>query len=142
MESSNNPIVPLAYLLPLDELLICLILAVVAIPDLGHQIGSSFKPKVQNSVASSEPRHKVPTIGKHQPWNVSVCQLIWLTNMPGIWAELVTSTRTWPYSWFPAGFSDLDSWRALFWPFAALPFWFSGGRGIAFFIYRSRSPQK
>jgi hypothetical protein len=141
VEFPKKPLILLAYFLPLAELLICLTLAVVAIPNLKEQIKTSIHPVVQTS-PSDEPRHKMPTIGKDQKWQVSIFDLLSMVNIPGIWAEFALSTHTWPYSWFPIGFADLDSWRTILWPFSALPFWFCGGLGIDYFLYRSQYQRK
>lgn len=134
---------PLAYLLPVAELCVCLTIAVLAIPNLAWQVRDSLRPGSALAVSDDgTPRHKEVKIGKNQPWDVTAPQLVWMVNMPGMWAEIATSTHTRPYSWFPSGFADLDSWRAVLWPFAALPFWFCAGRGIDFFLRRSHAPPR
>jgi hypothetical protein len=142
----DTPALPLAYLLPVAELCICLTVAVLAIPNLGQQIRESLRPgraaSLNDGSSDGTPRHKEPVIGKNQHWDVSASQIVWLANMPGIWAEFASSTHTMPYSWFPAGFVDLDSWRAVFWPFAALPFWFCAGRGMDFFLHMTHAPPR
>ena len=138
MQSQEKPVVQLAYLLPLTELLICWTLLFFANPDLPHQISASLHPP-PTSRASETERLQAP-ISATRDWRANVTQVMWLTNAPGMWAELATSTRAWPDSWFPVGFPDLFAWRALLWPFAAMPFWFSAGRGIDWFINRTHSP--
>jgi len=51
-------------------------------------------------------------------------------NMPGMFGEvLVSLPTTWPSSWHPQGW-PLDAWRALAFPFLALPAWWFAGRGL------------
>jgi hypothetical protein len=137
----DRPTVALAYLLPVAQLCLCLSVAVLAIPNLGSQIRAATHPATAIMHDGGGEAGKSAAEDKAH-WDVSACQLIWLTNMPGMWAEVATSRHTWPYSWFPPGFADLDTWRALLWPFAALPFWFCAGRGMDFFLHRSHAPPR
>jgi hypothetical protein len=137
----RSPTVALAYLLPVVQLCLCLSVAVLAIPNLGSQIRAATHPATAVARDDGDEAGKTAAPDKEH-WNVSACQLVWLTNMPGMWAEVATSRHTWPYSWFPPGFADLDTWRALLWPFAALPFWFCAGRGMDYFLYRCHAPPR
>jgi len=137
MPSAEKPGVQLAYFLPVLELLIFWTLVFVSIPDLRREIHVSLHPP--DASAASEKERLLASEGKSQDWQIGVPQVAWLANVPGMWSELATSTGSWPDSWFPAGFPELFAWRAVLWPLAAMPFWWSAGKGLDWFLYRSRS---
>lgn len=64
-------------------------------------------------------------------------EAIWYLNFPGMLGEIAISLpTTWPESYqpgwaWPIGF---EGFRALSWPFWALPFWWLAGRGIDAFV--------
>lgn len=59
-------------------------------------------------------------------------------NMPAYFIEFVVSLPiSWPSSWHPEGMIP-DVWRALSFPFFALPAWWFAGRGIDAFLLRQR----
>lgn len=140
MKSAETSGIQLAYLLPLAELSICWTLLFVVNPDLPRQIRASLHPPPTSKAAETE--RLEADFGAIDHWRVNATQVVWLENTPGMWAELATSTQTWPDSWFPVGFPDLFAWRAVLWPLASLPFWFSAGRGIDWFLDRHRRPHK
>lgn len=97
-------------------------------PGLVGQVAASLRPRTWAAAQEAAQRSAAETDGGD--WTPTVPDAVWMINLPGMWGEAVTSVGTWPYSWFPAGFANLTDWRMILWPFAAMPFWFSTGRGM------------
>lgn len=72
---------------------------------------------------------------KFLPWSLQTAtvrdyQVVEAVNLPATAIEVVVShlARTWPQGWTPRGIF-VHSWRAVVFPFYALPFWWFVGLG-------------
>ncbi len=65
------------------------------------------------------------------------CRALVALNLPALPFELLTSIKTWPRIWSPAGL-PLLRWRAMIYPLLALPVWLYVGTGIDALLGRVR----
>ena len=128
----------LSWALPLSAFVVALLLVVSVIPKMlrvqktvarqgPHILDRPFDPAMLQAMIDmdkAEQRARLP-----DPLAVAA-----FLNMPAILVEVVISLpTTWPDSWFPRfpfPFGELFFWRAVSWPFYALPLWWIAGRAI------------
>jgi hypothetical protein len=140
MSSSQRSLVQASVLLPLAALSISWTLLLLGDPQIFHKIGASLNIADLTMTPPATPR--LPP-EEYSGSNFSIFRLLWFGNLPGFWFEIADSIRTWPFSWFPSAFPDLEMWRALTFPLAAAPFWSWAGTGVDYFAglrNHSKSP--
>lgn len=140
MTRAPNSTLSFAYLLPLVELLVCWTILPISNPGIFRQLAAALHGPDSTAVPLSQGDRLAAAFKAADEWHAEPAQVIWLVNMPGIWAEVATSHSTWPDSWYPSSFPDLFAWRAVLFPIGALPFWFAAGRGVDWFLNRRRAP--
>jgi hypothetical protein len=127
-----------SFLLPLGELLIWLILVPVPATLLYLSLQSQFHSADQVVFGSMRMSYTEARRIACQGPALRASHFIAALNTPAFLIEfLISIPISWPSSWHPEGMTP-DVWRALSFPFFALPAWWFAGRSIDACLLRQR----
>ena len=131
-----------SFLLPLIELAIWLVIVIVPATLTYLNLRAHTRPGDQVVMRTKRGNFTVPyEAAKRLAFEgpaLKASHKITALNMPGFFGEILVSLPTsWPSSWHPEEMI-LDVWRAIIFPFFALPAWWLVGRGIDSLFYKRK----
>lgn len=134
--------IPLSHILPVIDLALLVVLVFVPITMTSIHLYQASKGADPIHIHFGQFESIVPR-GQIVPWAIQMETLarahtMMAINLPGVLIQALISLPTSRnLSWHPAALL-LDTWRALVFPFFALPFWWLVGRGLDAIVTKER----